>query len=68
MKYKETKRDNTLELLAVPNFKNMQLERTEYVVFAKCLAERVHTLSLETEERPKNFYFSSFLLSRFIST
>jgi len=41
MKYKEQKRDNTLELLAVPTFNNMPIERVEFTAFAKSLQEIV---------------------------
>ena len=55
---KEQKRDNTLELLAVPTFNNMPLERTEFTEFAKQLVDIVSNMALQTEERPKNFFFT----------
>lgn len=58
MKYKEQKRDNTLELLAIPTFNNMPIERVDFTDFAKSLVEIVQNMALTTEERPKNFFFT----------
>ena len=55
-------RDNTLDLLAVPNFKIMPVERKDFVSFAEDVVGRVETLSMETEECPKDFCYSLFLL------
>jgi len=66
MKYKEQKRDNTLELLAVPTFNNMPIEREYFTDFAKALLDIVTSMALTTEDRPKDFFFTQFLLTRFI--
>ena len=55
-------RDNTLDLLVVPIFKIMPVERKDFVVFANNVALRVENLGMETEDRPKNFYYTLFLL------
>jgi len=73
MKYKDdngdkNKRDFTLELLAVPIFGKIPLERTKDVEFACCLKNKVFEMTLETEEKPKNYYFTQFLLNMYIKT
>jgi hypothetical protein len=47
-----------LELLAIPTFNNMPIERVDYTDFAKSLQEKVSNMALTTDERPKNFFFT----------
>ena len=68
MKYKENKSENTLEVLAVPSFSQLPIETQNHLAFAENLNEIVTDLTMKTEEKPKNFYFTLYLLSRFIET
>lgn len=70
MKYKEreSKMENTLEVLAVTSFSKLPIQTEDYLTFAANLNEIVTDLTMKTEEKPKNFYFTLYLLSRFIET
>ena len=68
MKYGKDKSDHTLEFLAIPQFLQLPIERLDFGSFATRLKEIVTDLTLKTEEKPKNYYFTQYLLSRFIAT
>ena len=70
MKYKERegKTESTLEVLAVPSFSKLPIEMEDHLSFAKNLQEILNELTAKTEEKPKSFYFTLYLLSRFIET
>ena len=70
MKYKEreNKMENTLEVLAVPSFSKLPIQTEDFLTFAQNLNEIVTDLTMKTEEKPKSFYFTLYLLSRFIET
>lgn len=69
MKYKDReqgKPENTLETLAVPSFAKLPIETQDFLAFAKNLNEVLTDLTNKTEEKPKSFYFTLYLLSQFI--
>lgn len=66
MKYKLTQRDTTLEFLAFPTLKQLPIERRNFVEFAEFLKILVFETFQKTEEKPKNYYYSGFLLSKVI--
>ena len=68
MKYGKEKSDHTLEFLAIPQFDTLPIERVDFGTFALRLKSIVTDLTLKTEEKPKNYYFTQYLLSRFITT
>ena len=74
MKYKEReqgKPENTLEVLAVPSFAKLPIETKEpqdFLAFAQNLNEILTDLTNKTEERPKSFYFTLYLLNQFIES
>ena len=68
MKLGKDKNDHTLEYLAIPQFHKLPIERQDFGLFALRLKEIVTDLTHKTEEKPKNYYFTQYLLSRFIAT
>ena len=66
MKYKQQKHDNTLEILAFPSIERFPIERKNVAVFAEKLKDIVLELTLKTEEKPKNFFYTVFLLNKII--
>ena len=58
VRYGKDKSDHTLEFLAIPQFETLPIERTDYGSFAVRLKEIVTDLTLKTEEKPKNYYFT----------
>ena len=68
MKYKERdmKSESTLEGLAVPSFTKLPIEVEDHLSFAQNLHEILTDLTNRTEEKPKNFYFTLYLLRCFI--
>lgn len=66
MKYKENKSESTLEALAVPSFETLPVETSDHLAFAQNLNNIVTDLTMKTEEKPKNFYFTLYLLNRYI--
>ena len=67
MKYIENKSDNTLEVLAIPSFSQLPIEMESALNFAQNLHGIVTELTQKTEEHPKNFYFTRYLLHQFIA-
>lgn len=58
--------DYILEILAVPSLSKLPLERDNPVQFAKRLKQIIGEMTQLNEEKPKNYYFTQFLLARFI--
>ena len=50
--------DKTMELLAVPSFEKLPVERDDPVKFAKNLNEIIQSITQINYDKPKNFYFT----------
>lgn len=62
MKYGANRSDNTLEVLAIPSFSQLPIDMESPLDFARNLHGIVTELTQKTEELPKNFYFTMYLL------
>lgn len=66
MKYRQQTRDSTLEFLACPSLKNFPIERKNFVSFADNLKDVVMDICMRSEEKPKNYFYTAFLLNKII--
>ena len=60
------KRDDTLEHLAIPLFASMQIERQDEIQFALSVYKKIIEITNLSDDQPKNYYYSQFLLLKFI--
>jgi hypothetical protein len=66
MRYRQQKRDNTLEILAFPYLERLTLERKNMAQFAAKMKDTVLEVTMRTEEKPKNYFYTLFLLNKVI--
>jgi len=60
------KRDETLEHLAIPLFNSIKIERQNDLSFAYAVHRKIIEISNLADDQPKNYFYSQFLLNKFI--
>jgi len=58
--------EDILEMVAIPSFKRLPIERHDVLKFAENLDKKITQLQLISEEKPKAYFFSLCLIKQFI--
>jgi len=56
-----------LELLAIPSFNDLQIERENVISFAQDLLKKIGVMTNLTDQKPQTFYYAQFLIDMFIN-